>query len=540
MLILGALSGIQDFVFALPEIEGGQARMLRARSFYVQVLTELLAVRVLHDLGLKRDALLFSAAGHFAIDAPAAASNMDHIVQTVSTIRRSAEEWLFARTGRHLRVAVGLEKLTGPDGATPAERYGRALADLRRAQLSPWQPLAAINGRWLSDRLVGALSDDGSGAELYEALGRALPSARWLLVEEKGAAIPGTAATSFEALDYRVFLTGEHAPPKSTAALLLTDLRRPGSPPPGLDFERWLSRPLARHVPLRYDGSPMWFQEIASHARGARLLGVLKMDADSLGEAVARCLRRAAHLRDLHRFSQALDGFFAEELDGVLRTAPWNSVYTVFSGGDDLLLVGPWDRMLDLAGLVQQRFQSRFQSERLTISGGLAFVKHRYPIRLAAEQADRLLERAKAELAPGAKHPKDQFACLGQLWKWRDHAAVLAAGKRLAEWVEVGAVQRGWLDTLLRLALLRRGDIRNAPRSDGHLATARLAAHVERNWPRRTHLDSRRRAAREWVERVLARFDGFDTSDDLDVRCLPAIVRYAMLATRTAGEERGS
>ncbi|MBA2671447.1 MAG: hypothetical protein H0U67_13835 [Gemmatimonadetes bacterium] len=44
MLIVGDLSGIQEFVVALPEEEGGQARMLRARSFVVQaLLTRVLA-----------------------------------------------------------------------------------------------------------------------------------------------------------------------------------------------------------------------------------------------------------------------------------------------------------------------------------------------------------------------------------------------------------------------------------------------------------------------------------------------------------------
>jgi CRISPR/Cas system-associated protein Cas10 (large subunit of type III CRISPR-Cas system) len=51
MLIVGDVSGIQEFVFALPEEQGGQARMLRARSFYVQTLAEVLAWRVQRALG---------------------------------------------------------------------------------------------------------------------------------------------------------------------------------------------------------------------------------------------------------------------------------------------------------------------------------------------------------------------------------------------------------------------------------------------------------------------------------------------------------
>jgi len=67
MLIVGDLSGIQEFIFALAEEEDGLARMLRARPFYVQALSEVLAWRVQRTLDKPRDTLLFCAAGKFAI-----------------------------------------------------------------------------------------------------------------------------------------------------------------------------------------------------------------------------------------------------------------------------------------------------------------------------------------------------------------------------------------------------------------------------------------------------------------------------------------
>jgi CRISPR/Cas system-associated protein Cas10 (large subunit of type III CRISPR-Cas system) len=47
VLIAGTLSGIQEYLFAVPETGGGQAKLLRARSFRIQVISEAIALRLL-------------------------------------------------------------------------------------------------------------------------------------------------------------------------------------------------------------------------------------------------------------------------------------------------------------------------------------------------------------------------------------------------------------------------------------------------------------------------------------------------------------
>ncbi|MCL6508049.1 MAG: hypothetical protein K6T59_13590 [Bryobacteraceae bacterium] len=95
------------------------------------------------------------------------------------------------------------------------------------------------------------------------------------------------------------------------------------------------------------------------------------------------------------------------------------------------------------------------------------------------------------------------------------------AATRLVEWTNAGEIERGWLHSLLELALTRHGD-RPEP-----LATARLAYHVSRNWKKST-------LARRWAGRLI---NEFDDPNQVQVRYLPAIARYALTATRTRGEE---
>jgi len=267
------------------------------------------------------------------------------------------------------------------------------------------------------------------------------------------------------------------------------------------------------------------FVELARRARGDELLGVIKMDVDSLGHAFDRALGAGDGLARVRSLSAELDRFFAEALGAEQRTPRFADLYTVFAGGDDLLLVGPWDAALDFAGRIQELFAARFGALGLTISAGVALIKPKRPIRQAAEAAEAALHRAKTDTAADVQ-PKDQCAAFGQVWKWRDHAEVRAVAQRLAGWVEAGAAERGWLHTVLELAMARRS---------GELeATARLAHHVARNWPAWHDRDPVRAGMRAFGDRLIA---DFDDAQEPATRFLEAATRWALAATRARSQE---
>jgi len=411
----------------------------------------------------------------------------------------------------------------------------------------------ASGGSWPAGGLVIRQRwDPDAEADRDAELGRRLASARWLSIRRADGDGPGP----MDVFGLRVRLEPDE-PMDGPDLLSCSNLQEPDRPPAGIGRDRFHPRRLARHIPRDERGDPVEFVDLAARSRGAPMLGVLKADADSLGRAVAETLSGGnGGAVALRRLSRALDGFFGEKLqaqmDAPASSGPsgpsgrWDAIYTVFAGGDDMLLVGPWDLMLDFAGHMRQLFDSEFGGEApqrvcphpLTISAGVAIVKPRYPVHLAAHQAEELLEHAKtASAGPGAE-PKDQCAALGQVWKWRDHGAIIAAGRRLADWVQDGIVQRGWLHTLLELALLRRGqggaEYERVPPA---VATSRLAYHVARNWPPAGGRDDAKSAARRWIDEVLDHFDEDAGTGPVAVRYLPAILRYAILATRSGSQE---
>jgi CRISPR-associated protein Csm1 len=505
MLILADLSGIQDYVFQVREVGGRQARSLRFRSLYVQLIAEAIGVRLLRAVGLDADQLLFCAAGKLAIDGGRlTASQAPALHEEACRI----ESWLRDRMQGRLRLSVAI----GDSSDTGAESYHAASRYLQAAKLRSWSGLACTDRSWQPDRLLTVVPPDPDAeAERDADFGREVtdPAHRYVVLGEEGS------GAGFDVAGLSATLTA------TAGGQAHVDLTR-----------------LARHIPTDA-GQATEFVDLAARARGAPMLGVLKADADSLGQAIGRRLEGVKDLEPLRDFSSQLEDFFAWDLDRQMGSdARWRNLYTVFSGGDDVLLVGPWDIALDFAGHLQRLFARQFERDRLTLSAGIALIKPRFPIRLAAAQAEELLHAAKAEKAPHSGAPKDQCSAFGQIWKWRDHEAIISAGKRLAKWVDAGAIRRGWLHTLLELALLRRGEQPGRdPGMPADMAASRLAYHVGRNWPKPDDRDPEKRAARQWIDSVAAEFDRFETTADVHTIYLPTIVRYAMLATR--GPDRG-
>lgn len=543
VLILASISGIQDFLFDVRESGGKQARSLRFRSFRIQLLAEAVALRLLDAADLGPDRLLFSAAAKICIDA---GNLSDDALGRAREEATDIQRRLLAETHGRLRLSVAFE--SGGDGFADAfDRAGRTLA---RRKLQPYRDLATVNGKtWPDDCLaISPPWDAEEETRRDAAVGSRLTGATWLTVRR------GNPRAAAEAALLGLSASFDRDPPRPGDDLLsVSNLREPETRPPDLPNVPFHPRRLARYVPSDERGDPIEFLDLAARSRGAPMLGVLKTDVDSLGGAIGATLAsyRADGAQALRKFSNALDRFFSETLQAEMQGEPWKLIYTVFAGGDDMLVVGPWDVVLDFAGHARRLFTDRFgqvanqspSAVRLTFSAGVAIVKPKYPIHLAAQQADDLLDEAKGRAAPGADSPKDQCAALGGLWKWAEHERVIGDGKRLRDWVDAGVIQRGWLHTLLKLALLRRGQA--GPEYAGvhpAVATSRLAYHVARNWRKYNHPnDDRQRAAnaaREWVNAVL---DGFDSDDPTAqrglVRCVPSVVRYALLATRSGSVE---
>lgn len=105
-------------------------------------------------------------------------------------------------------------------------------------------------------------------------------------------------------------------------------------------------------------------------------------------------------------------------------------IYTVYSGGDDLVLVGPWETMIIFSIFLNEQFRKyTCQNKFITLSAGLTFVKSKYPIASAIKQADALLEKSK-------KEGKDRISLFGTTVKWEKLPKLINAFLFLNESIE--------------------------------------------------------------------------------------------------------
>ena len=540
MLIVGDISGIQEYLFDVAHEGGGQARRLRARSFFIQLLAECAALRVIRAVNWTQNHVIFCGAGKFILDGPDLSAGSPAALEAE---RVGISHWLLKNTGAQLRFALALEEgaidSSAAEAPNPRDQFNRVMKSLQMAKLRAWAEIATENGHWQSSALVLDPLDtpcplcrrrtaevdemiDGVSRKVCwrchedREFGRLLPGTRWVALSK------ASSTGSSQILDLDVSLSSQ----ASTSAdfLIFTDMP-PAPRIEGVSPERIITHQLNRHIPLNNERYPMDFGDIANHAKGDKLLGVLKADADSLGVIIDETLKNAADLSPLAKLSKELDGFFAGTLGKELNKPEWRIIYTIFAGGDDLMLVGPWDMIVDFAAHIRELFRGKFSQRQLTLSAAVAFVKPKRPIKFAAEQAEHLLQEAKTVNAPGADLPKDQIAAFGQRWKWDDHPKIIGAGKQLAKWVDDGVAERGWIHTLLDIGLSReRGDL---------LATSRLAYHIARNYPKKNDRNPAAARLRSWGDDLIANLDDCQTTETI---YLAAITRYALTATRKGGE----
>lgn len=190
-------------------------------------------------------------------------------------------------------------------------------------------------------------------------------------------------------------------------------------------------------MPVDAENVPRDFGAIAAQASGAPLLAVVKADVDWLGTLFAWGLQRedAPGPDTLSRslaLSRLIDTFFSGWVQGLLADR-FPSCYTIYSGGDDVLVVGPWDQALRFLMRVHDDFARYTQHPQITLSAGVALLRPQTPIADAVALADAQEALAKEAGADGGR---DQVALFDVPLRWERAAAlfdrwqVLAAADR--------------------------------------------------------------------------------------------------------------
>lgn len=206
-------------------------------------------------------------------------------------------------------------------------------------------------------------------------------------------------------------------------------------------------------------GSPKSLNHIACSAinlaekndefSGIDMLGVLKADVDDLGLLMTCGLsQKQYNLLRLITLSRQLHYYFTVYLPYALHeSSAFNNVYTVFAGGDDLFLIGPWNRIIELSLVLEKSFSEYVcHNEMVHLSAGISFHKPHTPISTMAEAV-----KSELELSKSASEGKNRLSLFSETATWEQAKRLMEVKKTLEAWLIDGRINKAMLYRLNEL-----------------------------------------------------------------------------------------
>ncbi|HWP00003.1 MAG TPA: type III-A CRISPR-associated protein Cas10/Csm1 [Methylococcus sp.] len=562
LLVQGDFTGIQNFIFA----EGGStqkraAKLLRGRSFYVSLLTDLAALRVLDALDLPPTSQVLNAAGKFLIVAPNTAETVTRLREVQEELDRWFLEHTYGQSGLLLAwlSARAADFRHGEGKSSPFRSLTKRLFErldsvkLRRFQLCGEQPASAVfegfldrfeHGECRIDGRSPGVVNIGEDTWVSELAADQIDTGKWLATQKRVLITRQPLKHYTLRLDvfgYRVNFTeseedtGRFGNEARTGNLVRAwDFSLPESPDAPL-WNGYARRHIDAYVPRfgemnaweadRYLGienaedfgpdprEPKTLNHLARDDRkldennrwiGVEALMTLKGDVDNLGLIFQKGLERPTFAK-MAALSRQVNVFFTVYLPWLCQK-DFPNTYTVFAGGDDFFLIGPWHSMIRLACRMREEFRRYVAGNPdIHFSAGLSMTKPGLPIRQLAELAESALDKAKShnpsKIAP---EPKNAVTCFGQTVSWDEFGELMRREAALERAAQDHALSTGYLYALLGYTDMAAELKSEEPRPEAalwhsHFAyrTRRLAETRYRDVEDREDRERKRRALQE-------------------------------------------
>lgn len=403
ILINGNLSGIQDFIFDVESKKAAQK--LKGKSFFVQLLTDLIAKYLIEELELKSANLLYNGGGNFFILAPA------YIESKLSTYFNRIYKTL---KDLNIYLAVGVTTVSLKEFSNFSSVFTRVTESSKRNKQEKFR---GLEHEELFSPFNQKLKEDDAYAELTEELIR---STNFYIKNYKlNTKVSQYQIPFFElnkAIDFYIEKEGI-----STESIVFNKTDFSGNykgfkfavkdlPVWNENNKKIFINNNEKHD-KKFDvqndenkiqlGSIISFERLTQMAyfeTGTQKLGVLKMDVDNLGRLFSDGLPE--NLRSISRIasiSRSIKWFFEGYMNTLLTLPEYkDKLYVVFSGGDDFFVVGPWNTVFEFSLKVREEFDEFVcHNPNITLSAALLVIDEKFPISRFAQIAEDRLHFAK-------------------------------------------------------------------------------------------------------------------------------------------------
>jgi CRISPR-associated protein Csm1 len=419
MLINGDISGVQNFIYTITS--KGAAKGLKGRSFFLDLLNDAIARYILYNLHLPLTNLLYSGGGKFLILAPASKK------QDLGKIKMEILNILFKFSRGDLYLALEEESFDKSTLRAP-EKFNEAFTVLKqKLEQSKKRKYLEFMTEEKFSQVFGPFGEGGiprfcevcknESKQLtreeegprkcplcnsFESLTTGLLTATYIVEtfgeKERRDIRKNTYEELFADLGFKFHFRPSLAHIEDIEAEKVivytiqdTDFLFEAMP----DYAKGF-RFMPNVVPSREeDGKIKSIDELPEESKGLQKLAVLRADVDNLGAILSVGLPTFS-LADLSCVSRLLTLFFQGFLPSYIRKKYPNLIYVVYSGGDDCFMLGPWNLIMDLASEIRTEFtEFTCSNSSITLSAGVSFIHHRFPIYKAAGMAGEALKNSK-------------------------------------------------------------------------------------------------------------------------------------------------
>lgn len=202
----------------------------------------------------------------------------------------------------------------------------------------------------------------------------------------------------------------------------------------------------------RFNGNT--YEEMCDN-EGFSRLGVLRMDVDNLGSIFQGGIPETkASLSRFAALSRSFDYFFSGYLNVICAEYERDArSFIVYSGGDDVFIVGSWDTTIDIAHQIQDDFH-RYTcfNPAFSISGGIAILGAKFPIIAGAAESAEEEERAKGHECAGDKKDSISFFSMPLNWK-KEYSTVKKLKDHIAELLYSDSLPKSFLSKIMEHAM---------------------------------------------------------------------------------------
>lgn len=436
------IAGIYGFLTA-PSEQSPLAAM-RGRSIYLECLSLIIAEELVNSLKLSRANIIYTGGGRLYLIAP----NTQQMKKGLDDFADYVNNWLLQNFGTQLYVSFGMAEFT------PVELVGRQIGSdvLARADLQVennkknrysetvlaglFNPASEFNCKKAASeccvchRNVSA-ADEGRKDELCQNCRALLELGKASFLEDRVLAVCTNRITGCMAVPgYNRVLYLKMMPSKDLAKfrqhnkIVYLYSSKGGASDKSLYFRVRRCDYCARDAKTGRmpDMEALAERSMGETYTGVKRLGVLMADVDAIGVALKAgfyrndlpdplrylTLARQASLsgRLSFFFKSILNEIFKGELQFASgKTAQmfrlfnkhkqqWRNIHVIYSGGDNIFLLGAWDDVVEVAVDIHRAFED-YTNGKLAFSAGIGMFTPDFPVSQMFIQAELLKKAAK-------------------------------------------------------------------------------------------------------------------------------------------------